>query len=191
VEQLSALRAIPNLWVIRPADANEAAHAWRCAIKRRTGPTALILTRQKLPLIDRTAFAAASGVSQGAYVLADAPAGPPRALILASGSEVDIALTAWRALAAEGIGVRVVSFPCQELFAQQPANYVASVLPKGIARVAIEAAHPMSWHRWVGDAGAILGIETFGASAPYERLYREYGLTAERLVDTVKAVIAG
>jgi transketolase len=190
VEQLSALRAIPNLWVIRPADANETAHAWRCAIKRRTGPTALILTRQKLPLIDRTTFAAASGVSQGAYVLVDAPAGAPRAVILASGSEVDIALNAWRALAAEGIGVRVVSFPCHELFAQQPASYVISVLPKGIRRVAIEAAHPMSWYRWVGDDGAILGIETFGASAPFERLYKEYGLTTECLVDTVKAVIA-
>jgi transketolase len=190
VEQLSALRAIPNLWVIRPADANETAHAWCCAIKRRTGPTAIILTRQKLPLIDRTTFTAASGVSQGAYVLVDAPAGAPRAVILASGSEVDIALNAWRVLAADGIGVRVVSFPCHELFAQQPESYVTSVLPKGIRRVAIEAAHPMSWYRWVGDDGAILGIETFGASAPYERLYKEYGLTPERLVDTVKAVIA-
>ena len=190
VEQLSALRAIPNLWVIRPADANETVFAWRCAIKRRTGPTAIILTRQKLPLIDRTSFSAASGVLQGAYVLVDAPAGAPRAVILASGSEVDIALSAWRVLAADGISVRVVSFPCHELFAQQPANYVVSVLPKGVRRVAIEAAHPMSWHRWVGDDGVILGIETFGASAPYERLYKEYGLTPERLVDTVKAVIA-
>jgi transketolase len=190
VEQLSALRAIPNLWVIRPADANETAHAWRCAIQRRTGPTAIILTRQKLPLIDRTTFAAAAGVSRGAYVLVDAPAGPPRAVILASGSEVDIAINAWRTLAADGIDVRVVSVPCHELFAQQPGNYVTSVLPKGIRRVAIEAAHPMSWHRWVGDDGAILGIETFGASAPYERLYKEYGLTMECLVDTVKAVIA-
>jgi transketolase len=190
VEQLSALRAIPNLCVIRPADANETSEAWRCAISRRNGPTALILTRQKLALIDRTQFGSASGVSRGAYVLADAPEGTLKAVILASGSEVGIALTAWRSLTEEGIGVRVVSFPSHELFAQQSSQYVSGVLPRNIRRIAIEAAHPMSWYRWVGDDGAILGIETFGASAPYERLYREYGLTPERLIETVKAVLA-
>ena len=188
IEHLAALRAIPNLAVIRPADANETAEAWRCALKRRAGPTALILTRQKLPLIDRDKFAPAMGASRGAYVLADSADGAPRAVILASGSEVDVALQAWQALLASGLGVRVVSFPCHELFALQPREYIESVLPKGVPRVAIEAAHPMSWHRWVGSDGAILGIETFGASAPFERLYKEYGLTPERLAETVRLV---
>ncbi len=191
IEQLPALRAIPNLLVIRPADANETAEAWRCAIKRRTGPTAIVLTRQKLPLIDRQRFARADGLARGAYVLADAADGAPRALILASGSEVDIALRAWEALSTDGFAVRVVSFPCHELFAQQSAPYVSSVLPAGVRRIAIEAAHPMSWYRWVGSGDSILGIETFGASAPYDRIYREYGLTPERLTAAVKAVIAG
>ena len=191
VEQLSALRAIPNLVVIRPADATETVEAWRCAIKRRTGPTAIVLTRQKLPLIDRGRFAPADGVARGAYILADAADGAPRALILASGSEVDIALKARDALSADGIPVRVVSFPCHELFAQQSAEYVSSVLPAGVCRIAIEAAHPMSWHRWVGTDGTILGIETFGASAPYDRIYREYGLTPEHLTATVRAAITG
>jgi transketolase len=190
VEQLSALRAIPNLMVIRPADANETAEAWRYAIKRRTGPTAIVLTRQKLPLINRKRFAPAAGLARGAYVLADAAVGAPRAVILASGSEVGIALRTWEMLSADGVSVRVVSFPCHELFAQQPEQYMSSVLPAGVRRVAIEAAHPMSWHRWVGTDGTILGIETFGASAPYDRLYREYGLTPESLATAVREVIA-
>ena len=188
IEQLSALRAIPNLVVFRPADANETTEAWRCAMKRRSGPSAIILTRQKLPYIDRDTYAPASGASQGAYVLADPANGPPQAVILASGSEVDIALRARQALAETGLGVRVVSFPCHELFAEQSIEYVQSVLPRGVPRVAIEAAHPMSWYRWVGDNGAILGIESFGASAPFERLYIEYGLTPERLAETVRSV---
>jgi transketolase len=190
VEQLSALRCIPNMMVIRPADANETAEAWRCAVARRTGPTAIVLTRQKLPLIDRGTFGAASGVARGAYVLADALSGPPKVVILASGSEVDIALKARESLARESIGVRVVSMPSHELFAHQSAQYQDSVLPAGIRRVAIEAAHPVSWQRWVGTDGVILGIETFGASAPYQELYKQYGLTPARLVETVKALLA-
>ena len=190
VEQLSALRCIPNLVVIRPADANETAEAWRCAIKRRTGPTAIILTRQKLPLIDRTVCAPATGVAQGAYVLIDAPDRAPQVVLLASGSEVQIALEARTALAADGIAARVVSVPSHELFAHQTAQYHDQVLPKGVRRVAIEAAHPMSWYRWIGEQGAVLGIETFGSSAPQEELYREYGLTRERLVETAKALLA-
>jgi transketolase len=149
------------------------------------------LTRQKLPLIDRTKFGAVSGASHGAYVLADSASGPPRAVILATGSEVEIALKARDLLAAERVGVRVVSAPSLEIFAAQSAEYRASVLPEGVKRVAIEAAHPMPWYRWVGDSGAVIGIETFGASAPYQTLYAEYGITAEKLVEAVKRVIAG
>ena len=188
VEHLASLRCIPNLTVIRPADSAETAEAWRCAIRNRTGPTAIVLTRQKLPLIDRDRYGLASGVSRGAYVLSE-PAGAARALLLASGSEVDIALRAQAALEGEGILVRVVSMPSHELFAQQEAAYREDVLPSGIPRVAIEAAHPMSWYRWVGDQGAIVGLDHFGASAPFSRLYAEFGLSSEHLVETVKGLL--
>jgi transketolase len=190
IEHLSALRCIPNLTVIRPADANETAEAWRLAIQNRQGPTALILTRQKLPLLDRSSLGPASGVRNGAYVLADAPNAKPAVVLLASGSEVGIALSARDTLASEGILSRVVSVPSHELFWQQPPEYRLSVLPQGIRRVAIEAAHPMSWYRWTGSDGAVVGIETFGASAPFQVLYEEYGITAARLVATVKATLS-
>ena len=189
VEQLTALRCIPNLLVIRPADANETAEAWRIALKHRTGPIALVLTRQKLSLFDRTTLGAASGVARGAYVLADVEGGAPAVVILSSGSEVEIALQAREQLAAAGVRARVVSVPCMELFSRQNATYRDSVLPPNIPRVAIEAAHPMSWNRWVGLSGAIVGIETFGASAPYQKLYAEYGITTANLVATVTRVI--
>jgi transketolase len=190
IEHLSALRCIPNLTVIRPADANETAEAWRLAIQNRHGPTALILTRQKLPLLDRGSLAPASGVRRGAYVLADAPGAQPGILLLASGSEVTIALQARDALATESIFARVVSVPSHELFWQQPAEYRASVLPRGVRRVAIEAAHPMSWYRWTGEDGAVVGIETFGASAPFQKLYEEYGITVARLVEAAKSALS-
>ena len=190
VEQITALRCIPNLLVIRPADANETAEAWKIALKQRTGPTALVLTRQKLPLIDRAKSGAAAGLARGAYVLVDSASGPPRAVIMASGSEVEIALKARELLAAERVGVRVVSMPCHELFAQQPEDYRESVLPKNVRRVAIEAAHPMSWQRWVGADGVVVGIDHFGASAPYQKLYEEFGLTAARLAESVRTLIA-
>jgi transketolase len=190
VEQLSALRAIPNLLVIRPADANETAEAWKIAIKHRTGPTALVFTRQKLPLIDRTKSGPAAGVARGAYVLVDPASGPPRAVIMASGSEVEIALKARELLAEERVGVRVVSMPCHELFAQQSAEYRESVLPKNLRRAAIEAAVPMSWYRWVGTDGVVIGLDHFGASAPYQKLYEEFGITAAHLVEAVKSLIA-
>jgi transketolase len=190
IEQLSALRAIPNLLVIRPADANETAEAWKVALKHRTGPTAIVLTRQKLSLIDRAKSGAASGVARGAYVVVDSASGPPRAVIMASGSEVEIALKARDLLAEERVGVRVVSMPCHELFAQQSAEYRESVLPKNLRRAAIEAAHPMSWYRWVGIDGVIIGIDHFGASAPYQKLYEEFGITAAHLVESVRTLIA-
>ena len=189
IEQLSALRCIPNLLVIRPADATETAEAWRVALKHRTGPVALVLTRQKLPLIDRGKFGPAAAVAKGAYVLADAAEGVPQAVILATGSEVDIALQTRATLAAEGLHVRVVSMPSHELFAHQSAEYHDSVLPPGIPRIAIEAAHPMSWYRWVGSHGAILGIQTFGASAPASKLFEAYGITPTHLTDTVRATL--
>ncbi len=188
VEHLSSLRCIPNLLVLRPADAAETAEAWRTALKHRTGPSALVLTRQKLPLIDRSTHAAASGVAKGAYVLKDAPEGAaPKTVIIATGSEVEIALKAQTELTAKGVATRVVSMPSMELFAQQTKEYRASVLPDGVRRVAIEAAHPMSWHRWVGVDGEIIGIDGFGASAPAPKLYQEYGITAQAVVAAVTA----
>ena len=188
IEHLGALRCIPNLLVLRPADAQETAEAWRTALKHRTGPSALVLTRQKLPLIDRSTHGAASGVAKGAYVLKDAPEGQKaKAVIIATGSEVEIALKAQTELAAKGIETRVVSMPSMELFAQQPKEYQAAVLPEGVRRVAVEAAHPMSWHRWVGQDGAIVGIDGFGASAPAPKLFQEYGITAQAIVAAVTA----
>lgn len=188
IEHLSALRCIPNLLVLRPADAQETAEAWRTALKHRTGPSALVLTRQKLPLIDRSTHAAASGVAKGAYVLKDAPDGQLlKAVILATGSEVEVALKAQAELATKGIATRVVSMPSMELFAEQPKEYQESVLPAGVRRVAIEAAHSMSWHRWVGADGTIISIDGFGASAPAPKLFQEYGITPQAVVAAVTA----
>jgi transketolase len=187
VEHLSALRCIPNVLVLRPADAAETAEAWRAALRNRTGPTALVLTRQKLPLIDRRRHAPAAGVAHGAYVLSDP--GQPAVVLIASGSEVQVALDAQGVLAAEGVTARVVSAPSLELFAREDAAYRAAVLPAGVPRVAVEAAHPMSWYRWVGDAGAVVGIERFGASAPFQRLYEEYGITPAAVAAAARRVI--
>jgi transketolase len=189
VEQLSTLRAVPNMTVIRPADASETAEAWRVTLKHRNGPVALALTRQKLGLIDRTKFAAASGLAHGAYVLADAPGGPPQVVLISSGSEVALILEAQQRLTKEGIRSRTVSMPSHELFAKETAEYRDSVLPHGVKRIAIEAAHPMSWYRWVGDDGVILGIERFGASAPYKEIYTHLGLTVDNLVETAKKLV--
>jgi transketolase len=191
VEQLSALRCIPNLVVLRPADATETVEAWRMAVEHKSGPVALILSRQKLPLIDRATHTAAAHVAHGAYVLSNTLDGTAaQAIILAAGSEVSIALSAQQALATDGIATRVVSAPSLEIFAQQSQKYRDAVLPAGVPRVAIEAAHPMSWYRWVGDRGTIIGIETFGASAPAPRLYAEYGMTAAHVSEAVKALLA-
>ncbi|MDH4045028.1 MAG: transketolase [Gemmatimonadota bacterium] len=188
IEMLATLRTIPGLVVLRPADANETSWAWRIAIERRDGPVALVFTRQGVPVLDRTALGSAAGVRQGGYVLSDPPKGKPEAVLLAAGSEVHIALEAARALGGEGKRVRVVSMPSLELFAAQPAEYRESVLPSGItARVAVEAAHPQPWWRWVGDAGDVVGLDHFGASAPYQRLYQEFGITAEVVADRVRA----
>jgi len=189
IEQLSALRAIPHMTLIRPADASETAEAWRAALKHK-GPVALVLTRQKLPFIDRSKYASASGLARGAYVLADTAGGAPQVVMMSSGSEVSLILEAQKKLEADGIRTRAVSMPSHELFARQDQAYRDSVLPKGVKRIAIEAAHPMSWYRWVGDDGVIIGLERFGASAPAPTIYEHLGITAERMVETAKKLVA-
>jgi transketolase len=149
-----------------------------------------VLTRQKLGFIDRTRYGAASGLAKGAYVLADEPGGAPQVVLLSSGSEVALVLAAQEQLAAQGVRARAVSMPSHELFAAQPEAYRREVLPVGVPRVAIEAAHPMPWYRWVGQDGVVLGLERFGASAPYARIYEELGLTVDKLVEAAKKVAA-
>ena len=190
IEQLAGLRAIPNFVVIRPADATEVVEAWRAAIRHAGGPVALVLTRQKVPVIDRARYAPANGLRLGAYVLADAPGGTPAVILMASGSEVELVLGAHQQLAAAGIAARVVSMPCMEFFASQPREYREAVLPPSVpARLAVEAAAPQPWYRWVGDHGAVLGLERFGASAPYQRIYREVGLTVENVVKRARELL--
>jgi transketolase len=185
VEHLVALRAIPNVLVVRPADANEVAMAWRLALQRTDGPTAIILSRQNVPTLDRSGLGAAEGVLRGGYILRDAESA--QVLIIATGSEVAVALAAADQLEAEGIAVRVVSMPCRELFDQQEAGYREKVLPSSIpVRVAIEAGRSLGWERYVGCEGTIIGVDRFGASAPFQRIYAEFGLTAERIVAAVK-----
>jgi transketolase len=180
VEHLASLRAMPGVHVIRPADANEVAVAWRLAMERRDGPTLLVLTRQKVPVLDRAALAPADGVRRGGYVLARERGDRPDAILLATGSEVSIALEARDHLAARDVDARVVSLPCWERFRAQPRSYRDEVLPPAVGvRVAVEAASPFGWSEWVGDGGAVVGVDRFGASAPWKENYRHYGLTAD------------
>jgi len=188
IEHLSSLRAIPGFTVIRPADATETAEAWRAALKHK-GPVALVLTRQKLGFIDRTKFSAASGVAQGAYVLADSSGGAPQVVLMSSGSEVALIIEAREKLEAEGIRARAVSMPSHELFAAQSQEYRDSVLPVGVKRMSIEASQPMSWYRWVGTDGVVIGIDRFGSSAPYKELYEKLGLTVSSIVEAAKTLV--
>ena len=190
IEQLAALRVIPRMTVIRPADASETVEAWRSALRHQDGPTALVLTRQKLGFIDRTKYAPAAGALKGGYTLADAKGGAPAVVVMSSGSEVALALAAWERLTADGIAARVVSMPSHEIFARQSQAYRDEVLGRGVKRVAIEAAHPMSWYRWVGSDGEVIGLDRFGASAPYQRIYTELGLTVDQIVTAAKRLIA-
>jgi transketolase len=189
IEQLSALRAIPDFTLIRPADATETAEAWKVALTHRNGPVALVLTRQKLGFIDREVYAPAAGLARGAYVLADPKEGDPQVVLMSSGSEVALIIKAHQKLADEGIPTRVVSMPSHELFERESEDYRRSVLPPGVKRVAIEAAHPMSWYRWVGEDGVVLGLERFGASAPYEKIYEELGLTVDKIVESARRLV--
>jgi len=182
VEQLACLRAIPGLDVIRPADANETAVAWRVAAETRDRPVALVLTRQDVPTLDRARFASAQGLRRGGYVLADAPGGKPALILIASGSEVALAVAAGERLRARDIAVRIVSLPCWEIFDAQPREYRDAVLPPSVgARLAIEAGVAQGWHRYVGDRGGVLSVERFGASAPGPVVLREYGFTVENV----------
>jgi transketolase len=190
IEQLASLRAMPNLVVIRPADATETVVAWRVALERRHGPTALVLTRQKVPVLDRTVFAPADGLARGAYVLADAPGGRPELILIATGSEVSLVTAAHATLAKEGVRARVVSMPSWELFAAQPSEYRARVFPPDVGRrLAVEAAATFGWERWVGPQGAVIGIDRFGASAPGEVTMRELGFTVDHVLARARALL--
>jgi transketolase len=190
VEQLAALRAIPRLVVIRPGDANETAVAWRIAIESRNRPVALVLTRQNVPTLDRAQLAAAVGVRRGAYVLADAPNGKADIVLIGTGSELHLVFNARQKLMEQNIQARVVSMPSWELFDMQPPEYRASVLPKSIkARLAVEAALPVGWHRYVGDGGDVIGVERFGASAPGNVVMEKFGFTVEHVVERALALV--
>jgi transketolase len=187
VEHLASLRAIPGLVTLRPGDANEVVEAYRYIMQQRHQPAVLALSRQPLPTLDRSKYASASGVSHGAYILADAPGGNPEAIIIASGSEVSLAVQAHETLLAEGIRSRVVSMPSWEIFEQQPKTYRNSVLPSDVrVRVAVEQASTFGWERYVGDAENVIGMNTFGASAPLKELQRKFGFEPDNVVHAVK-----
>ncbi len=189
VEHVMSLRLIPHLDVIRPADAYETAAAWDCAIRNRAHPTVIVLTRQNVPVLD-PASGMMEGVARGAYVLSDAPGGQPAVILIGTGSEVHIALDAQKQLAAQGVAARVVSMPSWERFERQPAAYRDSVLPPAIkARVAVEAGVTTGWQKWVGTDGEVIGVDRFGASAPYKVIYQQFGLTPEHIVERALAVI--
>jgi transketolase len=188
IEHLASLRAIPGLEVWRPAEANETAVAWQQAITRRR-PALLALTRQNLPTLDLDHYPVAAGAARGGYVVAEAAGGPEQVALLATGSEVALALAAREALAAEGIAARVVSLPCWEVFAEQTAAYRASVIPAGVPRVGLEAGSSMGWRDFVGLEGALITIDRFGASAPAKKVFAEYGFTVENVVATVKELL--
>ena len=191
VEQLSALRAIPGLDVVRPADANETTWAWRLALEHTDRPTALCLTRQNLPVFDRTQVAPADGVARGGYTLLDASDGQPRVILIGTGSEVQLCLTARERLEADGVPTRVVSMPCQEWFRAQDLAYRSQVLPPSVkARVSVEAGVAMSWHDLVGDAGECVSLEHFGASAPYQVIFEQFGFTPDHVVAAARASLA-
>ncbi len=187
IEQLASLRAIPGLHNFRPADANEVTECWRVIMKMRHEPATMILSRQALPTLDRTKYAAASGAAKGAYILADAPNGKPDVILMASGSEVCLCTAAYEKLSAEGIGVRVVSMPCWELFEHQSDEYQESVLPAAVtARISVEQASTFGWKRYTGLQGVNIGMHTFGASAPLKELLTKFGFTADRVAEEAR-----
>ncbi|MEO8546653.1 MAG: transketolase C-terminal domain-containing protein, partial [Burkholderiaceae bacterium] len=195
VEQLASLRAMPGLTLIRPADANETAVAWKVAVETRDRPVLLVLTRQDLPTLDRKQHASAEGLRRGAYVVRDAPvisakSTVPELILLASGSELTLILAAAERLQAEGVAVRCVSMPSWDLFDAQPRSYRDEVLPPGVrARLAVELGAPLGWHRYVGDQGDVLGVERFGASAPAATLMHEYGFTTDNVLERARRLL--
>ncbi|MGE0615976.1 MAG: transketolase C-terminal domain-containing protein, partial [Bacteriovoracia bacterium] len=191
IEHLMALRAVPNVLVLRPCDANETQAAWKIALQEKKTPVALVLTRQKVATLDRAKYGDAALTAKGAYVLSEASGGKPKAILIATGSEVHAALEAQTQLEKAGTPVRVVSMPSWELFQRQTPQYRESVLPKAIrARVSVEAGVTLGWERWVGDAGVAIGIDRYGASAPLKALLENYGLTAGHIVKTVQNILS-
>jgi transketolase len=190
IEQLASLRAIPGLLTIRPGDANEVAEAWRMILQLRHEPVVLILSRQNAPTVDRTKYGPASGLTKGAYVLADAPGGKPAVILIGTGTEVQLCLDAYEHLKSEGIAARVVSMPCWELFEHQPESYRNSVLPPEVrARVSVEQASTFGWARYVGMNGHSIGMHTFGASAPLKELQKKFGFTVENVIAAAREQI--
>jgi transketolase len=190
VEQLISLRAVPGLVVLRPADANEVVEAYRYIMQLRHEPAVLALSRQALPIFDRSKYAPASGLARGAYVMADSAGGPPEVILIGSGSEVALIVEAHEILTAEGIRSRAVSMPSWDIFEHQPREYRESVLPPQIkARVAVEQGSVLGWDRYVGAAGQVIGMKTFGASAPLKELQRKFGFEPERVVAAAKEVL--
>ena len=190
VEQLASFRAMPGMCVIRPADANEAAFAWRAAIQNTKSPTMLVLSRQKLPIFDRQNLAPAEGVIKGAYILSKEKGSKPDIILIATGSEVQLALEAQRELENDSIDARVVSMPSWELFRMQKLEYINTILPSDIKiRLAVEAASPQGWCEWVGDQGKVIGISEFGSSAPYKEMYEHYRITVKNIVNTAKKMM--
>jgi transketolase len=191
VEQLASLRAVPGLDVIRPADANEVAEAWRCALDRTHQPVALVLTRQGVPVLDRSRYAPAEGARRGGYVLADAEGGDPEVILLATGSEVSLAIAAHEELLADGVRSRVVSLPCWEIFDRQEQAYRDEVLPPAVtARVSVEEASTIGWDRYVGPDGVKIGMHTFGTSAPLKDVQTKFGFTPDRVAETAREVLS-
>ncbi|MBA3827663.1 MAG: transketolase [Taibaiella sp.] len=191
VEQLITFRALPNIVVLRPADANEAAYAWSVAIKRKEGPTMLVLSRQKLPIFDRDKVASAEGVNKGAYILSKEEGDAPDVILIATGSEVQLILDAQQPLRESGINARIVSMPSWELFREQPDTYRDEVLPPVIRfRLAVEAAAPEGWHEWIGAEGEMIGMREFGASAPSKDLFVHFGFTVENIIEKVKKMVS-
>jgi len=191
IEQLAQLRAVPELMLFRPGDANEVIEAWKIIMQLKHKPAVLVLTRQPVPTLDRSKYASASGVEKGAYILADAPGGNPEVILMGTGSEVSLCVTAYEQLAAEGLKARVVSMPCWALFEQQSEDYRKQVLPPSVkARVSVEAASTLGWDRYVGPAGKIIGMHRFGASAPIKDLLKKFGFTVEKVVEAARAAIA-
>ena len=190
IEQLASLRAIPHLDVIRPGDANEVAEAWRLAIERTHNPVALVLTRQNVPVLDRSRYASAEGVRRGGYVVADSEGGDPELILIATGSELSLAVGAHEKLAGEGVRSRVVSLPCWEIFDRQDRAYRDEVLPPAVTnRVAIEEASPLGWERYVGSEGKILGMTTFGQSAPFKDVEAEFGFTPDQIAAAAREAV--
>jgi transketolase len=190
IEHLASLRAIPGLTLLRPGDANEVVEAYRVIMQLRHRPAALVLSRQALPTLDRSKYAPASGVAHGAYVLADAPGGKPEIILIATGSEISLAVQAHEQLISEGIFSRVVSMPSWDIFEHQTQAYRDSVLPSTVkARIAIEQASTFGWERYVGNSGRIVGMQTFGASAPLKELQKEFGFEPERVVMIAKEIL--